>query len=135
MPLIRYKIGDRGVLSSDSTTPSGLRGQILLKVSGRNVDMFRCQDGTLIDGEYFTHIVYFRDWVRKFQFIQKDYDLVIVNLVKAEAAMPDGSLEDISQKIQVLLGDGCRVEYNFLEDIPPSSSGKYRYTVSEVEFH
>jgi len=135
MPLIRYKIGDRGVLSSDSTTPSGLQGQILLKVSGRNVDMFKCRDGTLIDGEYFTHLLYFRDWVRKFQFIQKDFDLVVVNLVKGDGAMPEGDLEDISEKIQVLLGDRCRVEYNFLEDIPPSSSGKYRYTISEVEFH
>jgi len=135
MPLIRYKIGDRGVLSPDSTTPSGLRGQILLKVSGRNVDMFKCRDGTLIDGEYFTHLLYFRDWVRKFQFIQKDFDLVVVNLVKADGKVPDGDLEDISEKIQVLLGDRCRVEYNFLEDIPPSSSGKYRYTISEVEFH
>ena len=135
MPLIRYKIGDRGVLSPDSTTPSGLRGQILLKVSGRNVDMFKCRDGTLIDGEYFTHLLYFRDWVRKFQFIQKDFDLVAVNLVKADGKVPDGDLEDISGKIQVLLGKGCRVEYNFVEDISPSPSGKYRYTISEVEFN
>jgi phenylacetate-CoA ligase len=121
MLLIRYKIGDRGVLSPDSTTPSGLRGQILLKVSGRNVDMFKCRDGTLIDGEYFTHLLYFRDWVREFQFIQKDFDLVVVNLVKGDEAMPEGYLEDISEKIQALLGDRCRVEYNFHEDIPPSS--------------
>src|SRR3990170_3914222 len=135
MPLIRYKIGDRGVLSSDSTTPSGLRGQILLKVSGRNVDMFKCRDGTLIDGEYFTHLLYFRDWVRKFQFIQKDFDLVAVNLVKADGKVPEGDLEDIGGKIQVLLGKGCRVEYNFVEDISPSPSGKYRYTISEGEFN
>jgi phenylacetate-CoA ligase len=132
MPLIRYKIGDRGVLSSDSTTPSGLRGQILLKVSGRNVDMFKCRDGTLIDGEYFTHLLYFRDWVRKFQFIQKDFDLVAVNMVKASETVPDGDFDDITKKIQVLLGEGCRVEYNFLEDISPSPSGKYRYTMSEM---
>jgi len=135
MPLIRYKIGDRGVLSPDSTTPSGLRGQILLKVSGRNVDMFKCRDGTLIDGEYFTHLLYFRDWVRKFQFIQKDFDLVAVNMVKTGEDVPDNDLEDISRKIQVLLGKGCRVEYNFVEDIFPSPSGKYRYTISEVEFN
>jgi phenylacetate-CoA ligase len=135
MPLIRYKIGDRGVLSTDSTTPSGLRGQILLKVSGRNVDMFKCRDGTLIDGEYFTHLLYFRDWVRKFQFVQKDFDIVAVNMVKADGEVPEGDLEDIGRKIQVLLGKGCRVEYNFVEDISPSPSGKYRYTISEVEFH
>jgi phenylacetate-CoA ligase len=135
MPLIRYKIGDRGVLSPDSTTPSGLRGQILRKVSGRNVDMFKCRDGTLIDGEYFTHILYFRDWVRKFQFIQKDFDMVAVNMVKADGKVPDGDLEDITGKIQVLLGKGCRVEYSFVEDISPSPSGKYRYTISEVKFN
>lgn len=132
MPLIRYKIGDRGVMSSDSMTPSGLRGQILMKVSGRNVDMFKCRDGTLIDGEYFTHLLYFRNWVRKFQFIQKDFDLVAVNLVKTGEAIPEGDLEEISRKIQFLLGKECRIEYNFFEDILPGPSGKYRYTVSEV---
>ena len=132
MPLIRYKIGDRGVLSSDSTTPSGLRGQILLKVSGRNVDMFKCRDGTLIDGEYFTHLLYFRDWVRKFQFVQKDFDLIVVNLVREGEAVPGNDLEDITKKIQVLMGEKCQVDYNFLEGIPASSSGKYRYTISEM---
>jgi phenylacetate-CoA ligase len=56
-------------------------------------------------------------------------------MVKADGKVPDGHLEDISLKIQVLLGKGCRVEYNFVEDISPSPSGKYRYTISEVEFN
>ncbi len=132
MPLIRYKIGDRGMLSSDSITPSGLQGQIIKKLSGRNVDMFKCRDGTLIDGEYFTHLLYFRDWVQKFQFVQKDFDVVSVNLVLSGNTLPESDVEEINRKIRILLGNGCRVEYNVLQDIPPSSSGKYRYTISEV---
>ena len=104
-----------------------------MKVSGRNVDMFKCRDGTLIDGEYFTHLLYFKDWVQKFQFVQKDFDLVTVNLVKTGETVPEDDLEDINKKIRVLLGEGCRVEYNFLEDIPTNPSGKYRYTISELQ--
>ena len=94
--------------------------------------MFKCRDGTLIDCEYFTHLLYFRDWVKKFQFIQKDFDLVSVNIVKTGVEVPMDDLEDINKKIRVILGNGCRIEYKFLEDILPSSSGKYRYTISEV---
>ncbi|NEO66467.1 MAG: phenylacetate--CoA ligase family protein, partial [Moorea sp. SIO4G2] len=43
MPLIRYKIGDRGTLLVNE--PSR---QIFKEVSGRSTDMFKRQDGTLL---------------------------------------------------------------------------------------
>ncbi len=65
MPLIRYAIGDRGMLA-DPASSGGNGRQILTKVSGRNVDAFRTAEGGLIDGEYFTHLLYFRPWLSKF---------------------------------------------------------------------
>jgi phenylacetate-CoA ligase len=69
MPLIRYAIGDRGMLSLSDQCSCGRQGQILERLSGRNVDVFRKRDGTLIDGEYFTHLLYFKNWVQKFQVV------------------------------------------------------------------
>ena len=71
--------------------------------------MFKCRDGTLIDCEYFTHLLYFRDWVKKFQFIQKDFDLVSVDIVKTGVGVHMDDLEDINKKIRVILGNGCRI--------------------------
>jgi hypothetical protein len=67
MPLIRM-IGDRGTLSK-RRMPCGRRGQILEEFQPQ-VDAFRTQDGTLIDGEYFTHLLYFETG-HKFQVFKR----------------------------------------------------------------
>jgi phenylacetate-CoA ligase len=61
MPLILFKIGDRGVLCDDGLVKR------LARVSGRVTDHFVLSDGSLVHGEYFTHLFYFRDWVKRFQ--------------------------------------------------------------------
>src|SRR5689334_14221372 len=63
MPLVRYWIGDRGALAQTSRigqTDGEAGPQFLKHVFGRNVDAFRTRDQALIDGEYFTHLLYFR---------------------------------------------------------------------------
>jgi phenylacetate-CoA ligase len=75
MPLVRYWIGDRGALLPKHNAPSGV--QMLSHVSGRTVDIFRRNDETLVDGEYFTHLLYFRPWVWKFQVVQKSYTHIL----------------------------------------------------------
>jgi phenylacetate-CoA ligase len=127
MPLIRYKIGDRGTLS-----PDWRLGQILQQVSGRNVDMFKTQDGTLVDGEYFTHLLYFKDWVQQFQVIQKNYSEIAIKIIKSKSDYQPQELDDIVTKCKILMGEDCTVTFEFVNDIPPSTSGKYRYTISEV---
>jgi phenylacetate-CoA ligase len=132
MPLIRYAIGDRGILSPVKTCTCGRKGVKFQKVTGRNVDVFRKADGTLIDGEYFTHLLYYRDWVKKFQVIQDGYQSIVFKIVSSE---PDGKseeLEEIILKTKKLMGDDCVIRFDFVDSIPPSSSGKYRYTISEV---
>jgi len=66
MPLLRYWIGDRGSLLPDGTMAGHPGTQVLKHVTGRSVDVFRTRDQTLVDGEYFTHLLYFRPCVRKF---------------------------------------------------------------------
>jgi phenylacetate-CoA ligase len=135
MPMIRYDIGDRGVLSSRSTCSCGRSGQILARVLGRDTDQIRRRDGTLIDEGYFSGFLSYKDWVRKYQIIQKDYDRIVYRIVKAEADYAPHELDEIVDGIRTLMGAECRVEFEFLDDIPASSSGKYRYTISEVPQH
>jgi phenylacetate-CoA ligase len=132
MPLIRYYIGDRGVLSRSDRCACGRQGQILERISGRNVEMFRKKDGTLVDGLFFNHFLYYKEWVQKFQVVQKDYERVVFKIQKTEKNYQDWELEEIRQKTRVVMGDGCEVSFEFVDDIPPSRSGKYSYTISEV---
>jgi len=133
MPLIRYKIGDRGILTNKSKCACGREGQILDKVLGRNVDAFKNRDGTLIDGEYFTHLLYFRDWVWKFQVIQKSYSHVVFNIVQSDLKYEQKEFDEIIAKTKLVMGDDCIVEIQLVDAITPSASGKYRYTISEVQ--
>jgi phenylacetate-CoA ligase len=131
MPLVRYSIGDRGLLSKEAC-PCGRKGQVLEHVLGRNVDVFRARDGTLIDGEYFTHLLYHRDWLWKFQVVQTGYSEVVFKFVSSASAAPTADLDEIRAKTQLLMGPDCKVKFEFLPEIQPASSGKYRYTISEV---
>lgn len=129
MPLIRYSIGDRGALMEDEPIYGYQR---IKKISGRNVDTFIRRDGTLVDGEYFTHLLYFRDWIDKFQVVQTGYDEIIYKIVTARSSRLSEAREEIAARTRLALGDSCRVHFEVMEHLPPSSSGKYRYTISLV---
>ena len=38
----------------------------------------------------------------------------------------------IEEGIKKVMGDDCRVEFEIVDDIPQLKSGKFRYTISEV---
>ncbi len=130
MPLLRYCIGDRGALLPEGHAPRGV--QALSHVSGRTVDTFRRRDQTLVDGEYFTHLLYFRPWVRKFQVVQKGHEHLLFKLVSANGGPPKEELEEIAGRSRLAMGTDCRVDFEFCEELPALPSGKFRYTISEV---
>jgi phenylacetate-CoA ligase len=83
------------------------------------------------------HLFFFRDWVKKFQFVQERYDLIKVNIVvfdENENILDTHKDEvcEIENRIGLVMGPACRVQWDFLSDIPPTASGKYRYTISKV---
>ena len=129
MPLVRYRIGDRGTLAASKK----FGGQVLSRVLGRTVDTFRLRDGTCVDGEYFTHLLYFRDWVQKFQIVQKDYDTILIKIKLNEAKNPSNiELTEITANTRAVMGPACHVRFEFPPEIPSLPSGKYRFTLSEV---
>lgn len=130
MPLVRYWIGDRGALLPQGDSPNGV--QMLNHVSGRTVDIFRRNDQTLVDGEYFTHLLYFRPWVWKFQVVQKSYTHILFKVVSNNGQPPKEELDEIASRSRIAMGDDCKVDFEFCEELPALRSGKFRYTISEV---
>ena len=134
MPLIRYFIGDRGILRRGSVCPKcGWVGDILEIVAGRNVDRFRNKFGENIDGEYFTHLFYFRKWVNKFQIIQTSLDKLEINIVLDEkvSQVIQNEKEEIEEAIRKVLPE-INIEWNFPKELKHDPSGKLRYTISNV---
>ncbi|HET8814085.1 MAG TPA: hypothetical protein VFM51_03935 [Solirubrobacterales bacterium] len=131
MPLIRYLIGDRARLPErEVACPCGRRTQMLAEVTGRSVDTFLGPDGRMVDGEYFTHLMYFRPWLRQFQVVQRSPDDVLFR-VSLEDEVPAADREEIVARTRRVMGDGCAVEFEQVELIEPSPSGKLRYTIRE----
>ncbi len=132
MPLIRYEIGDSGVLAPGEQCICGWKGQVLQEITGRITDSFKKADGTIISGAFFSHLFFFKDWVQKFQAIQTDYDRIVFRIQRSETPYTPEDLEEIRQKTRVVMGEDCQIDFEFPDEIMPSPSGKLRYTISEV---
>lgn len=129
MPLVRYKIGDRGTLAVNEPSK-----QILKQVSGRITDTFKREDGTLIDGEYFTHLLYSKDWTYKFQVIQKSFLKIVIKIITVNLNYKpkQEELDEIVDQCKLVMGKECQIIFEFVNQINPSASGKYLYTISEI---
>ncbi len=131
MPLIRYLIGDRARLPErEVECPCGRRTQMLAEVTGRSVDMFLGPDGQMVDGGYFTSLMFFRPWLRQFQVVQRAPDDVLFR-VATEAEVPAGDRDEIIAKTKRVLGESCAVSFEQMVAIEPSVSGKLRYTLRD----
>ena len=129
MPLIRYKIGDRGSL--EAVEKDGKIDIRIKKLTGRSVDLFTTQDGNKVDGEFFTHLMYFRDWVKEFQFVQKNYNSIVLSVVvKYEPSNEE--INEIELGVKAAMSKKCTLSVKYVDKIPNPKSGKFRFTISEV---
>ena len=136
MPLIRYAIGDLGAWA-EAPCSCGRVWPLLRSITGRVSDTFVTADGTLVAGQYFHYVFFLQDWVEKFQVVQESARQIRARIVRRKD-MPDvgaaeaAGLEEIVHKVHLAMGDDCNVAFEFVNDIAPSASGKYRFTVSKV---
>ena len=135
MPLIRYRIGDLAAWAG-SPCPCGRSWPMLQEIAGRTRDLFVKKDGTRT--RISENIFYRYAWIRRFQVVQEDYDIVRALIV------PDGDSKDISKKhaadilqirtaIQSLMGSECAVEVVLTDRIKATASGKHRHLISKVQ--
>lgn len=130
MPFLRYHIGDVGALSAEqSACGRGLPGMKM--VQGRATDMFKTKHGTSVHGEYFTHLFYGISEIEQFQVIQKDYELIVVNMVEKEP-LPAEKRAFIEKAIKDVMESEVTIDFRSMEAIPLKNSGKYRFTISEL---
>jgi phenylacetate-CoA ligase len=122
MPLVRYRLGDR-VVRGPSACPCGAPFSTLAGLKGRAVDWFPLPGGGREHGFFFGMTIAARPWVRRFQVIQKEIDLLQINLAPYEQP-GEGELEDIRRKIEEKIGPRVRLEITLVDDIAPGKNGK-----------
>lgn len=129
MPLIRYKVGDEGVLSTAGDGCSCRRSLPLLgKVHGRADDVLFTSDGRRIgrlDPVFKAQLP-----VIEAQIIQEELDKLLVRFVPSpEYRQKDG--QSIIERLRERMGD-VQVRLESVHEIPRESNGKFRAVISKI---
>lgn len=129
MPIIRYRIGDIGQAYFKKCICG--RGLPLIKnISGRITDNFVKPDGGFVHGEFFTHLFYNKNGIDQFQVIQEKKDLIIIRIKKSDK-IDDKILKEMEKNIIKAMGK-VKIKFVFVEKMPLTETGKYRFTSSKI---
>lgn len=132
MPLIRFDIGDIGTLTQSAGDREGSFA-VLSELKGRVNSHIKRKNGTMIHGEYFTHLFYGKSWIRNFQVIQhSDYNLeFLIESVDEEVGEYKNDISEMINNTKVVMPE-AEVEIKFVDKISRMKSGKYQFVISEV---
>jgi phenylacetate-CoA ligase len=128
--LLRYENGDVASWAQDAGA-APWPFPVLERVWGRTSDFLTTPDGRLVHGEWFTHLFYGREDVRRFQVLQPRAERVEV---RTEGPATQGDLAPLLSRVRAHLGPAVEVVWQPVPRIEPTPSGKHRFTISHVPF-
>lgn len=128
MPLVRYRTGDV-VVTSDRQCSCGRQGPMVEKIIGRLEDVIVAPDGQY----WLTLDMIFRKvhTIVEAQIVQPSREQLIINIVKGPG-YSDEDTNKLRNEFRQYVGDEMRIDFQFMEEIPRTSRGKFRPTVSHV---
>jgi phenylacetate-CoA ligase len=128
-PLIRYRVGDVAVLSDWQECECGRSGPLVQQIVGRMEDIIVTPDGRHVGR--LDHV--FKDTlnVAEAQIVQETKDAVLVRMVK-RAGFGERDMHLLEKELRLRLGPLIRIEYEFVDQIPRESNGKFRFAISKV---
>ena len=129
MPVIRYRVGDTGVLLEESCRCG--RGLPLMRpTGGRTVDYFQLPDGTSVSPYAMTSALERVPGMKQFQLLQLATDRVAVRAVADPARRP--TIEDEIRASLAGLLSSVELEIDLVDRIDPDRTGKFRVVSSRI---
>jgi phenylacetate-coenzyme A ligase PaaK-like adenylate-forming protein len=136
MPFLRYRVGDIAELG-ESDCPCGRPQMVIKKMMGRTGEVFKTQDGRLIEPGFwciaFEGRRLSRD-VERFQVVFRRQDCVRIRIVR-RAGFSAETEADLRHYLDENFPSGIQFELEYVPEIKPQSSGKYLLIVNEIERH
>jgi phenylacetate-coenzyme A ligase PaaK-like adenylate-forming protein len=126
MPMIRYEVGDRGVLSSREC-PCGRGLPLMESITGRTADFLIAEEGYRVAGiSIIENSLTKIPGLQQMQIVQDKMGYLQVNLVTGEN-YTDENGKELVRSLRQMLGSGMQIDLNFVEAIAQEKSGKYRF--------
>lgn len=129
MPLIRYDVGDMASLS-DEKCPCGRDLPLIHSIEGRVEDIIVTPEGRKV-GRLDPVFKEVRN-VLEAQIVQESPENVIVNVVRSENYTDTDSC-DLKDALRRRLGLKVKIRLVFIDQIPRTKAGKFRFAVSRVK--
>ncbi len=126
-PIIRYLIGDMGI-REDKQCSCGRGYPMIKNITGRTFEIMNF-NGKFIHGHFFANQFLGHPDVKQFQIIQETLNLLVIKIVASNREL---DLEPILNRIRDNVGEGVTIDVKIVDEIPPLSSGKYRYTINKL---
>jgi len=131
MPLIRYEIGDVGVLSH-RLCPCGRGLPLMERVTGRVADYLKRRDGSLVAGvSLVERTLTAIQGLEQMQVVQPAANEIVLNVVRAPEYSP-ASEQALLAEFRSVFGPGIEIHANYVERIPQERSGKYRFSICRI---
>lgn len=129
MPLFRYRVGDT-IVPKAGVCDCGRGGPLVEQITGRVEDVIVTPDGRWLTRLDF--IFKGLDFVEEAQLVQEERAELRVRVVRKEG-FHVGIEQAITANLREMLGDEIRLVFEYMDQIPRTKSGKFRFVISKVE--
>ena len=129
-PLIRYRIGDRVTLGGANERPSDISMPVVAQIDGRVEDRVVGPDGRSM--VRFHGIFVDQEGLVASQVVQESLCKIILRLVVDDSFQKEKSERVMIQRLHSQLGPELEVDFEYLEELPRTRSGKIKAVVSKI---
>jgi len=136
MPLIRYRIGDRGRWDDSGECPCGRAFPLVVPTITRESDILRCPDGRLFSPRALNQLLKHSNSLRFCQFVHDRRDRVCVRAVVGSDETSSRAAEeimDVRGKLQDLLGESMQVTAQLVRAPIARPGGKIPLVIDQVK--
>ena len=130
MPFIRYKTSDITTINTEQCSC----GRFMHRFKGvttKDEDIVVTPEGKLVSSSVLTHPFKPLDAVQESQIIQEETDLLRIKIVRRSEYSEEDS-NHLTSALRERVGPKMRIELEFVDSIPRTKAGKFRWVISKV---
>ncbi|HVP06633.1 MAG TPA: hypothetical protein VMS71_02235, partial [Candidatus Acidoferrum sp.] len=130
MPLLRYVTSDITALKT-SPCSCGRQFPLMEDITTKDEDIITTLDGRYISSSILTHPFKPMHMIEESQIIQEDRDHIRIKIVR-RPDYQDKDSEHLLSEFRKRVGEGMKVEIEFVNSIERTKTGKFRWVISKV---